>query len=138
MARLKPPGRLEKSISFLCCDHSVSEERIDSFQGTQSSKYKDIKRTDLEILRNVVILLPWQRYALDERVLLPLEVNNCLVENDTFVLLRKHLHDTFHKVLCQDINLYRIDKHEDIGLPELHPRRRHPLLALTNGAEWGR
>jgi hypothetical protein len=30
MALRKPPGRAEKSISFLCCDHSSSDWRMDS------------------------------------------------------------------------------------------------------------
>ena len=30
MARRKPPGRDEKSMSFLCCDHSASDCKIDS------------------------------------------------------------------------------------------------------------
>ena len=29
MALRNPPGRAEKSINFLCCDHSVSDVKID-------------------------------------------------------------------------------------------------------------
>ena len=58
-----------------------------------------IRALYLEELGNDIILRPRKRHAFDARVPLPFETNYRFIEHDALVLLRKHLHEAFHKVL---------------------------------------
>jgi hypothetical protein len=100
MARLNPPGRAEKSISFLCCDHSASDCRIDSYKNFDEPIFEIfIGYANLEILWHIIKLLPRQWNTLDIRMFLPFELDDRFVKNDTFILVRKHSHKAFHKIL---------------------------------------
>ena len=102
IARLNPPGRAEKSISFLCCDHSASEASIDSYFFFPYSVWylpTSVERAHLKVSWQKVELFPRYRDAFDIRVFLLLQGQDSLEENDTLIFLGEHTHETFHKIL---------------------------------------
>lgn len=107
IARRKPPGRAEKSISFLCCDHSASDARMDSYQGTEFSDPTKIEQPYdgyLEIPRDLLKLIPRKRHAFDTGVFLGLQGDDSLIEYNTLIFFREHSHETLHEVLKRKLN----------------------------------
>jgi len=67
--------------------------------------YEQIKQvrpcliTHLEVAGEDVELFPWNRDAFYNAMLLPLQCDDSLVEGNSFVVFRVHLHQALHKIL---------------------------------------
>ena len=94
-----PPGRAEKSINFLCCDHSVSDVKIDCCKRASISSNADHKLTHPEVSRKDLELGPWNGHTFDKGMFLVFERQHGFVEDNAFILFSKHAHEAFHEVL---------------------------------------
>jgi hypothetical protein len=94
-----------------------------------------MKSTHPEVAREDLKLRPWNRDTFDKGVILVFECQDSFIEDDPFILLGEHSHETFHEILRQCKRDWRTPTIKDS--PELRPRHHRLLRASSGGVVSG-